>query len=108
MNDQASSPLFASDGARFSGLISEIGPGKWRAFAWVRLEEAAHTLEQTIGPQTLATVPQASQWLRQAAARQGFENFDIVVERLGDEGLLVEHIRSDAVADDLIANDVDA
>jgi hypothetical protein len=67
-----------------------------------------HTLEQTIGPQTLAIVSTARQWLSRAAARRGFENFDIVVERLGDDGLLVESIRSGSVVDNVIADDVDA
>jgi hypothetical protein len=81
-------PLTAVKGAHFSGLISEVGPGEWRAFAWVRKPDQA--LEQTIGPQTLATEPLARQWLSLAAARHGFENFNIVVERLTDEDLVPE------------------
>jgi hypothetical protein len=106
--DHPHRPLLAIDGARFSGLIGEIGAGKWRAFAWVRLDEPNHTLEQTIGPQTLATVSTARRWLSRAAARRGFENFDIVVERLGDDGLLVESMRSGSVVDHVITYDVDA
>jgi len=41
-------------------------------------------------PQTFATVPLARHWLSQAAAKRGFENFDIVVERLTDEDLVAE------------------
>jgi len=46
--------------------------------------------------------------LRRAAARHGFENFYIVVERLGDDGLLIESIRPDAMAHEIVAPDVDA
>jgi hypothetical protein len=81
-------PLPAVKGAHFSGLISEVGPGEWRAFAWVRKPD--QTLEQTIGPQILATVPLARQWLSLVAASHGFENFDVVVERLADEDLVPE------------------
>jgi hypothetical protein len=81
-------PLSAVEGPHFSGLISEVRPGEWRAFAWVRKPDQA--LEQTIGPQTLATIPLAREWLRLAAASHGFENFDIVVERLTDEDLAPE------------------
>jgi hypothetical protein len=81
-------PLPAIEGAHFSGLISEVGPGEWRAFAWVRKPD--QTLEQTIGPQTLATVPLARQWLTRAAVSHGFENLGIVVERLTDEDLVAE------------------
>jgi len=79
-------PLHAVKGTHFSGLISEVGPGEWRTFAWLR--EPDQTLKHTIGPQTFATVPLARHWLSQAAAKQGFENFDIVVERLTDEDLV--------------------
>jgi hypothetical protein len=48
------------------------------------------TLQQTIGPQTFATVPLARQWLSQAAGKHGFVNFDIVVERLTHEDLVAE------------------
>jgi hypothetical protein len=78
VQSRSNRPLPAVEGAHFSGLISEVGPGEWRAFAWVRKPD--QTLEQTIGPQTLAT----------AAASHGFENFDIVVERLTDEDLVAE------------------
>jgi hypothetical protein len=81
-------PLPAVKGAHFSGLISEVGPGEWRAFAWVRKPD--ETPEQTIGPQTLTSVPLAREWLSLAAASHGFENFDIVVERLTDEDLAPE------------------
>jgi hypothetical protein len=57
-------------------------------FAWLR--EPDQTLQQTIGPQTFATVPLARQWLSQAAGKHGFVNFDIVVERLTDEDLVAE------------------
>jgi hypothetical protein len=96
----------ASEGAHFSGLISERGPGKWRALAWMR--EPDLTLKQRIGPQTLVTLPAAHDWLKQVAATLGFENFNIVIERLGDEGLLVEGISPDTVEEDLMAPDVDA
>jgi hypothetical protein len=65
-----------------------VGPGEWQAFAWLR--EPDQTLQQTIGPETFATVPLARQWLSQAAGKHGFVNFDIVVERLTDEDLVAE------------------
>jgi hypothetical protein len=67
-------PLPAVKGAHFSGLISEVGPGEWRAFAWVRKPD--ETPEQTIGPQTLITVPLAREWLSLAAASHGFDPVD--------------------------------
>jgi hypothetical protein len=81
-------PPHAAEGAHFSGLVSEVGPGEWQAFAWLR--EPDQTLQQTIGPETFATVPLARQWLSQAAGKHGFVNFDIVVERLTDEDLVAE------------------
>ena len=98
--------LHASKGARFSGLISERGPGEWRASAWIR--EPDLTLKQKIGPQTLATLPAAHDWLNQVAATLGFKNFNIVIERLADEGLLVESTGPDAVEEDLMTPDIDA
>ena len=53
-------------------------------------------------------MPLAHQWLRQAGATRGFEDFDIVVQPVGDEGLLVESIHHDAVVNNLVPNDVDA
>ena len=98
--------LHASEGAHFSGLISERGPEEWRASAWIR--EPDLTLKKKIGPQTLVTLPAAHDWLNQVAATLGFENFNIVIERLADEGLLVENTSPDAVQEDLMAPDVDA
>jgi len=98
--------LHASEGAHFSGLISERGPGEWRASAWIR--EPDLTLKQKIGPHTSATLPAAHDWLNQVAAKLGFENFNIVVERLGDEGLLVEGVSPDTVEENLMVPDVDA
>jgi hypothetical protein len=82
--------LPASEGTHFSGLISERGPGEWRASAWIR--EPDLTLKQKIGPRTSATLLVAHDWLNQVAAKLGFDNFNIVVERLADEGLLVEGV----------------
>ena len=98
--------LHAPEGAHFSGLISERGAGEWRALAWIR--EPDLTLKQKIGPQTSATLPAAHDWLKQVAAKLGFENFNIVVERLGDEGLLVESTGPETVEEDLMVPDVDA
>jgi hypothetical protein len=98
--------LDASEGDHFSGLISERGPGEWRALAWVR--EPDLTLKQKIGPQTVTTLAAAHDWLNQVASKLGFENFNIVVERLGDEGLRVESTGPDAVEEDVVAPDVDA
>jgi hypothetical protein len=81
-------PSPAVEGAHFSGLISEVGPEEWRAFARVR--QPGQTLEPTTGPQTFSTAPLARQWLSRVATRHGFENFDIVVERLTDEDLVPE------------------
>jgi hypothetical protein len=81
-------PSPAVEGAHFSGLISEVGPEEWRAFARVR--KPGQTLEQMIDPQTFPTAPLARQWLSRVATSHGFENFDIVVERLTDEDLVPE------------------
>jgi hypothetical protein len=92
--------------AYFSGLVSERGPGKWRTRAWVR--EADSTLIETIGPKTHATVSHAKDWLTRIAAVRGFADFEIVIERLGDEALLVENVTPDGIDEDLAATDVDA
>jgi hypothetical protein len=92
--------------AHFSGFISERGPGKWRACAWIR--EPDSTLIETIGPRTYATVTLAQDWLSQAASDRGFADFEIVIERLGDEALLVENVTPDGIDEDLAATDVDA
>jgi hypothetical protein len=39
------------------------------------------SLKQTIGPKTMATAQMARHWLSQVAAKQGFDNINIVVER---------------------------
>lgn len=65
-------------------------------------------MKQKIGPQTVTTLAAAHDWLNQVASKLGFENFNIVVERLGDEGLLVESTGPDAVEEDVVAPDVDA
>ena len=98
--------LHSATGTHLSGLISERGPGRWRAIAWIR--EADLALKQTIGPKTLATISLAHRWLNQVATEHGFQNFNIVVERLGDEGLLVESINPEVVEENLVAVDVDA
>jgi hypothetical protein len=92
--------------AHFSGLVSERGPGEWRARAWVR--EADSTLIETIGPRTHATVTLAQDWLSHAASGRGFADFEIVIERLGDEALLVENVTLGGIDEDLAATDVDA
>jgi hypothetical protein len=92
--------------AHFSGLVSECGPGRWWARAWIR--EPDSTLIETIGPRPHATVTLAQDWLSQAASDRGFADFEIVIERLGDEALLVENVTPDGIDEDLAATDVDA
>jgi hypothetical protein len=96
----------ATEHTHFSGLISERGPAEWRAIAWIR--EPDLTLRETVGPKILATVDLAQDWLRQGASERGFEKFEIVIERLGDEALLVETIKPDGIEEELAATDVDA
>jgi len=92
--------------SHFSGLVSEQGPRDWEARAWIR--DSDLTLRETVGPKNFATVDEAQNWLSQAASEHGFENFEIVVERLGDEALLVESVTPEGVEEDLAAADVDA
>jgi hypothetical protein len=98
--------LPADEGAHFSGLISELGSGEWRALAWIRKPDLS--LKQKVGPKILATQPAAHQWLNDVATKQGFQNFNIVIERLADDGLLVESSMLDTVEEDIVAPDVDA
>jgi hypothetical protein len=87
-NHAPNKPLQTAEGPHFSGLISELGSGEWRAIAWIR--EPDLSLKQTIGPKTLATAQMARHWLNQVAAKQGFDNINIVVERPRDEDLIAE------------------
>jgi hypothetical protein len=81
-------PLQAAEGPHFSGLMSELGSGEWRAIAWIRGPDLS--LKRTIGPKTLATAQMARHWLSQVAAKQGFDNINIVVERPTYEDLIAE------------------
>jgi hypothetical protein len=95
-----------AESVHFSGLISELGPEKWQACAWIRGPDLS--LRETIGPKTLATLPLAQDWLSQLASERGLKDFEIVVERLGGEGLLVETIKPGRIEENLTGVDVDA
>jgi hypothetical protein len=87
-NHASNKSLQTAEGPHFSGLISELGSGEWRAIAWIR--EPDLSLKQTIGPKILGTAQMARHWLSELAAKQGFDNINIVVERPRYEDLIAE------------------
>jgi hypothetical protein len=72
-------PLLASHGATFAGLVVEAWNG-WRASAVLQLERSGSDLEeQVVGPLTFASKDAAEQWLQQVGKDHGFASIQIAV-----------------------------
>ena len=79
MESKLDTPLLASDGATFNGLVSEAWNG-WRASALLQLKKVGSEMEeQIVGPLTFERRDAAKRWLQQVGRDHGFDSVDIVV-----------------------------
>jgi len=95
MTSDPHTPLLASDGATFCGLVAQVSNG-WRASGVLQLKRVGDDLqEQIAGPLTFASRDAAEEWLQQIGRDHGFTSVPVIFRLLSDTERKTEAIPTD-------------